>query len=116
MIKKIFEKIEWLLFLIFHPSYWAMNYKYNEAWNNELIQAMKTNNFILLSAFVAELGSCRVWIGNHPFSSFTKYTNHTERIKGRPNRKTIRKAYKKMCDDDFVYSNKKKAPILHIIK
>lgn len=91
-----------LFFIITHPKYWIMNYDYSPLWDEELDNLMETETFKLVSECRATLGGFHIWIGNHPYASFTPL-NAGPTV--RPSRITIHEAKKKL-ERDVLRSNK----------
>lgn len=91
-IKSLAVKIACHIIPIVHPGYWVMNYPYNKAWDDFLIDELSKPDFKferieLYTAFVAGI---EVWIGNHPYASFVPWNNKTfKKVSIRPSRATI---------------------------
>lgn len=77
------------IFFLFRPSYWLMNSEYSKTLDDELIKALKTEEFTNISYYYADIGGMNLWIANHPYGSFTWYGL-------RPSRRTIYEANKKL--------------------
>lgn len=84
-----------LLFVLFHPSYWLMNYHYCETWDRHIKNLMAKHKFVACGGYTAKLGDTEIWIENHPYASMTPYLI----LKVRPSRRTIRSAYLKYTED-----------------
>lgn len=64
---------------------------------------MNDNKFTEIDAYNATIGDKKIWIANHPYSSFTvsQKTNPFEPITTRPSRRTICMARKKLRHDFY---------------
>ncbi len=89
------KKLKEILFVIFNPNYWIMNYPYSEEWDEELNLLMDNHKFIGVDCFTSMLGDVEVWTENHPHGSFTTYGKGVGKGNYRPSRLTIHRAYKK---------------------
>ena len=86
---------------IFRPTYWVMNYEYDDIWDAKLRKLMDKHKFTPLRRgnFKHTLGDEIIWTTNHPYSSFTP-CDHTENpIDIRPSRLTILRARKKLIKE-----------------
>jgi hypothetical protein len=84
--------------LFFNTKYWIMNESYSAKWDKELNSLMNTYDFkkmVYESDYVVKLGEREIWVANHPYASFTDYSDN-RRIYGRPSRLTIYKAKQKL--------------------
>lgn len=98
----VLERLVSCVFVIFHPFYWMQNNKLHNAWDRELSYLLKTDKFTNITAYHAEIGGFKLWIANHPYSSFTvEIENEPPFIHtvARPRRATIHKAYQKLLHD-----------------
>lgn len=87
-----------ILYIIFHASFWEMNYKYSASWDYELNELMRKERFVLTGSCKAKIGNRIVWIASHPFASFHPYDNKSLQD-ARPSRTTIRRAREKLERD-----------------
>lgn len=82
-----------ILRIIFNPDYWLQNEPYSLAWDTELRRLLETgNHFSNIGEHEATIGGRRVWIGNHPYSSFTFH-------QVRPSRRMILIAHDQLLRD-----------------
>ena len=91
MLRKILD----ILWVVFHPSYWIIKQDYDPVWDKRLRELLRSDDFVILNGYVALIGNFVVWVGNHPFNSFTREVALTS-IPGRPSRITIRDAWEKL--------------------
>lgn len=89
--------MKYLLKVLITPSCWIQNNKYSAIWDDKLNRLMATHKFEHLNSCESKLGGLIIWIENHPYASFT-YT----RIKVRPSRRTILRAFEKLQKDLIV--------------
>lgn len=94
------DTIGWVK-VILSPSYWIMNDSYSKVWDNELTRLMSEHKFTKLSTHTAYLGDVCIWVGNHPYASFTPYGANI-----RPSRLTIMRAYEKLIEDVYCSNQK----------
>ena len=99
-MKKI---IQWL-FILFHPSFWIMNYPFDKAWDRKFIKLMSDYKFTDINYYYAKLGNMRLGIQNYPYASFTLYDEKEnnpfkKRLTVRPSRWTIYQARQKLRRD-----------------
>lgn len=90
------------LLFIFMPHYWIMNERYGKVWDKELNELMSKYKFEIESeGHIAKLGNRRIWIANHPYSSFMliKDGYHCSSFDIRPSRLTIWRAERKLKED-----------------
>lgn len=103
--------MNWLLGIlrvIFTPSCWTQNGKYNKRWDKLLNELMEKNKFVLRTDHTAWLGTYCIWISNHPYASMQPYIPNTL-TSFRPRRITILRAHDKLikdlgrsiCPDDY---------------
>ena len=59
---------------VFRPTYWLMNYSYSKEWDKELNTLMDEHFFTDFQNCTAKLGDTKIWVENHPYASFTKFT------------------------------------------
>lgn len=71
-----------------------MNKQYSPSLDKELNELMRTNQFEYIDLYEAKIGNKRVWISNHPYSSFTRTSGG-----GRPSRLTIVRARRNYLND-----------------
>jgi hypothetical protein len=72
-----------------------MNEPLDLAWDKELNELMSTNTFILgRTRHTAYLRDTEIWIANYPYGAFRRFSDIL--FKGRPKRRTILKAAKKL--------------------
>lgn len=93
------KKIKEVLFTLFSPFYWLQNFDYSFVWDSKLNSLMNEFEFEIMSEFTAKLGDTTIWIGNHPYASFTPYGKggiERGRLCVRPSRLTIFRAMKKL--------------------
>lgn len=103
-IKTIINDILIQIWVIINPRYWIMNNSYSAEWNKELKFLMKNHVFVINdydTKCTAKLGSREIWIANHPYASFTRYSRYSffGGESGRPSRLTIYKAKQKLERD-----------------
>ena len=85
-------ELKYFIRLLISPSYWMMNELFYKEWDNDLIKEMATNKFTNYDGYNAKLGPLKMWVVNHPYSSFV------DRSMGfRPSRFTLMK-----CRDKFI--------------
>lgn len=57
---------------MFHPSYWVMNYSYSRTLDKFFLSGISEGElFTEISRYHAEFKGQKIWISNHPYSSFT---------------------------------------------
>jgi hypothetical protein len=90
-MKKVLNFFAHLQF-IFKPSYWFMVGKYDKSWDKTLQQLAKEHDFVPIyiendmTCRWTSLGDEHMWVGNYPFSFFTKETiREVIRIRGNEN-------------------------------
>ena len=88
--------MNYLLKTLLTPQCWIQNYEYNPIWDTKLRSLIKEHTFKLKSNYTATLGGHEIWIGNHPYASFTPYS---PQMGIRPSRRTIFMAYDKLIED-----------------
>lgn len=86
-----------VLRVLFTPSCWIQVSRYSKSWDKELNDLMETHKFEKFDGFIARIESRKVWVANHPYSSFDIYT--VKPLDVRPKRITILRAYDKLLDD-----------------
>ncbi len=93
-------KIKDFFRVLFTPSCWFQNYEYSEVWDKQLNELMKKEKFKYVFGYSAILGYYTIWIGNHPYASFTMKVGPYE---VRPKRSTILNAMDKLQKDVATY-------------
>jgi hypothetical protein len=90
------------IWVAINPRYWIMNEWYSSKWDKELNDLMKRYDFEATphsyTHLVVKLGNKEIWVGNHPYASFTDYSSFRN-ISGRPSKLTIYKAKQKLERD-----------------
>lgn len=79
------------------PSCWLQNHPYSKAWDKALIRLMSENKFQAIDSYTARIGDKELWVGNHPYSSFTPWRSGIVEV--RPSRATILMAWDKLTED-----------------
>lgn len=82
------------LIIILNPRNWIMNDKYSFTWDSKLNLLLDKYDFKDINEYTAKLNNEEIWIANHPYASFTKYSLGYDRK--RPSRYTILKAKRKL--------------------
>ena len=88
--------------ILLTPRCWLQNDPYSKAWDRRLNELMGQHKFKLDGdeCCVAKIGDLKVWIENHPYSSFTIWRDASgNRINVRPSRATILRAWDKLQHD-----------------
>lgn len=89
------------IWVMINPQYWIMNEWYSSKWDKELNDLMGRYDFETephsYSNLIVKLGDKQIWVGNHPYASFTDYS--VRNIPGRPSKLTIYKAKQKLERD-----------------
>lgn len=93
------------IWVLINPRYWLMNNSYSKSWDKELIKLMDEHTFINQTEHTAQLGDKIIWIENHPYASFTDYSNSDLTRDYRPSRKTIYKAMQKLKKDRLIMTS-----------
>lgn len=83
---------------LFISSYLMMFNYFDEKYDEYLNHLLDNYEFTDFNGRVAKLNGYTVWVGNHPYASFTPYPNITQI---RASRRTILKAYKKLKRECF---------------
>jgi len=79
---------------------WVTVRDYSKAWDTELNDLMKTNRFMEIDAYTATLGGHLIWLENHPYASFHKYSHDfTARLQPIPKRITMLRAMDNVKED-----------------
>ena len=90
------------IWVAINPRYWIMNEWYSSKWDKELNDLMERYDFEAephsYTHLVVKLGNKEIWVGNHPYASFTDYSSFRN-ISGRPSKLTIYKAKQKLERD-----------------
>lgn len=73
------------IWVLLHPSFWIMNYPYNEGWDKALNEAMDNKAMVFKQgACRIELDGLEIWVANYP------YAYGTNTVSGiRPSRRTV---------------------------
>jgi len=82
--------------VLFTPSCWFQGNMYSAEWDRQLKELLKTYRFTEIGEHTAKLGSCVVWIANHPYASFSPYN-----MDARPKRSTVLLAHERLVRDSF---------------
>lgn len=89
------------IWVAINPRYWIMNEWYSSKWDKELNDLMERYDFETephsYTHLIVKLGDKQIWVGNHPYASFTDYS--VRNIPGRPSKLTIYKAKQKLERD-----------------
>jgi hypothetical protein len=89
------------IWVAINPRYWIMNEWYSSKWDKELNDLMERYDFEAephsYTHLIVKLGNKQIWVGNHPYASFTDYS--VRNIPGRPSKLTIYKAKQKLERD-----------------
>jgi hypothetical protein len=105
MIRRILD-----LLIYVDPIWWSMNYAYDPKWDKELNLLLDSGDFYAIGEYRACIKKEQLWISNYPYASFTKIDSNfnvdgtLRLISGRPSRRTILKAKRKL-DNDRKYYN-----------
>jgi hypothetical protein len=86
------------IWVAINPRYWIMDEWYSSKWDKELNDLMERYDFEAYTHLVVKLGDKEIWVGNHPYASFTDYSSFRN-ISGRPSKLTIYKAKQKLERD-----------------
>jgi len=103
MIRRILD----LLIILNHSIWWSMNYAYDPKWDKELNLLLDSGDFYDIGEYRACIKKEQLWISNYPYASFIKIVPKSANfdvISGRPSRRTILKAKRKL-DNDRKYQN-----------
>lgn len=95
-MKNILLKLKVLV----NPAIWSQNHPYSKRWENVLLSLMARHKFIAHPTIpdkMAQIGGVTVWIGNHPYASFTPYAPVFLLV--RPSRAVILMAMEKLIQD-----------------
>lgn len=79
-----------------HPRYWILSAAFDPVWDRELRAALAAYSFQYRSAYTVFLGHRELWVANRPYASFRRYGTSQS---GRPSRRTIIEAYRKLKVD-----------------
>lgn len=86
------KDIKYKLRILFDPSYWLMNNRDSEDWDNELTKALESGcYFTEIDPHTANFAGRCIWIENHPYASFTLHSRYYCKRTVRPSRVTIMK-------------------------
>lgn len=89
------KDLKYRLRILFDTSYWLMNNKYSEDWDNELTKALESGcYFTEINSYTAKFAGMEVWIANHPYASFSLHRGYGYCglcLESRPSRVTIMK-------------------------
>ena len=86
-----------LLHITFNPTFWLMNYKYDEEWDMELVRLMNQYRAVDESLYIHKLGDKRIWTTNYPYAYASPFEDKKEDI--RPSRLTILRLRRKIRHD-----------------
>jgi hypothetical protein len=83
---------------LFKPSYWLMNYDYNEEVDkivNQLLDKYELTD-LCINKCTCKLGKVTIWIENRPYASGRLYGTKLDKF--RPSRLTIKRLLKKFYE------------------
>ena len=76
------------IWVAINPRYWIMDEWYSSKWDKELNDLMERYDFKIephsYTHLVVKLGNKEIWVGNHPYASFTDYSSFRN-ISGKEN-------------------------------
>ena len=92
-MRKLFLNLQFLLM----PHYWIMNESYSKEIDDLMIELLDKFEFTEIEHYRAKLGNVWIWIQNQPHASMMpdNLLNPVS-VHGRPSRKTILRAIKKL--------------------
>jgi hypothetical protein len=92
---------------LFKPSYWHMNYRYNEDVDkivNELLYRYELTDLCNMGC-TCKLGKATIWVANEPYASGTLHGTELENF--RPSRLTIQRISKRLHKLKYTVSQRK---------
>ena len=84
---------------IFRPKFWTMRCQYDKDWDVEFNRLLDEHTFSGIGECTAKLGDTKIWVANHPYTSFSPSSLPPIDSSSRPSRLTILRA-KKQFDRD----------------
>lgn len=99
-IKKFLNNFKDYL-IICTPEYHHLAFPFSKKWDEKLNALMANHRFIiqLKSNNVVKLGNETIWVGAHPYISFTPYYDLEKFCNVRPSRLTLLRAHRKLLKD-----------------
>lgn len=99
------NKITGLLRVLLTPSCWMRVGKYSTEWDLEFTELMENHTFEGRKEYSVQLGPVRVWLGNHPYASFSSFKYDGQVVCGPlPKRITVLRAMDKLrCETTYCY-------------
>ena len=79
---------------LFKPSYWTMNYRYNEDVDKIVNELLYRYELTDLSGYTCKLGKATIWVANEHYASGRLYGTELENF--RPSRLTIQRLSKRL--------------------
>jgi len=105
-------------FAILNPSCWGRVGSYSKPWDEELNRLLDLHHFKAKDKYVASLGDAEIWIGNHPYSSFTPFNHSHLTDFVLPRRVTVHRAMRKLkidMDIERVLSGLRRCDVSHVL-
>lgn len=71
---------------LFRPRHWSRGHPTNLKWDAFLLDAVKSGGILPVDQYTVLIGGVEVWVGNHPYASFTPYRSS---VKVMPTARTV---------------------------
>lgn len=98
----MFRWLKYTFRVLITPSCWFRIYSYSPAWDKILREKMKRSKFTSIYGCTAVLDGKSIWIGSHPYGSFSCSIGRGVL----PSRKTVLEAHDKLIGDAFLEKEK----------
>lgn len=70
-MQKLIDELHRAFLVLITPACWVRSGLYSPIWDKRLNELMKREKFKVHNKYVAKISDFDVWIGNHPYSSFS---------------------------------------------